>query len=94
MAQIKTICGDLGSELIALNIPDRFDILDGGPLNNTILDILGDLDIEVLDPTESLNPIQDYRALPDAHWNDAGHYKAGQLLRDYLKERTNQNHPR
>ena len=94
ITEIQTICSDLGSELIVLNIPDRFDILSGGPLNKTILNIFSNQGIRVLDPTEMLSPKEDYRALPDAHWNDKGHLKAAQLLRKYLKERESQNRPK
>ena len=90
LTDIQSLCTLFGSELLALNIPDRVDLMQGGSLNQTILGVLDELDIEVVDPTQILDPHRDYQALPDPHWNDQGHQKAGQLLIDYLQKSWNQ----
>ena len=45
-----------------------------------LIQILHDLEIPYLDPTEVLKAPADFAAHPDIHWNSAGHLKVGALL--------------
>jgi len=69
-----------GSEFLVLIIPFRPDLTPPKMRYETLIQILRDLEIAYLDPTDVLKAPEDFAPYPDVHWNSAGHQKVGALL--------------
>ncbi len=68
------------SELLVLLIPHRSDLAAPGSHYSTAMQLMAELAIPYIDPRSELEETVDYTALPDVHWNNAGHQKMGELL--------------
>ncbi|MCY4536634.1 MAG: hypothetical protein OXE52_00225 [Chloroflexi bacterium] len=68
------------SELLVLLVPHRSDLVSPGGHYSTAMQLMAELEIPYIDPRAELEETVDYTALPDVHWNNAGHQKMGQLL--------------
>jgi len=68
------------SELLVLLIPHRSDLAAPGSHYSTAMQLMAELEIPYIDPRSELEETVDYTALPDVHWNSAGHQKMGELL--------------
>ncbi|MCY4072650.1 MAG: SGNH/GDSL hydrolase family protein [Chloroflexi bacterium] len=74
-----TVSTQLG-ELLVLLIPHRSDLVSPGGHYSTAIQLMAELEIPYIDPRSELEKTVDYTALPDVHWNNAGHKKIGELL--------------
>lgn len=68
------------SEFLVLLIPHRSDLASPGSRYSAAIQLMTELKIPYVDPRAELEASVDYTALPDVHWNNAGHQKLGQLL--------------
>ncbi len=74
-----------GSEFLVLLIPRSEDIGSPTVWYQMALQLMQELNIAYLDPVSILDPVADYAVVPDTHWNNAGHQKAGALLSDCIE---------
>ncbi len=87
LLELNRAIASSGSELLIMLIPYTEDVVDVEGLRprfRIAQELMRELEIPYLNPISILHPVADY-ALPDNHWNNAGHQKIGQLLSDCIE---------
>ena len=82
LTQLRDAASELDSRLLVLLVPRTGDIGDPGEEYLSAIQLMQELEIPYLNPIDLLDPVADYAAPPDGHWNNAGHQKVGALLAD------------
>ena len=82
LTQLRDAASELGSTLLVLLVPRPLDINNPGEEYLSAIQLMQELEIPYLNPIDMLDPVADYAAPPDGHWNNAGHQKVGALLAD------------
>ena len=85
MSALQENAASVGSELLVLVIPFRPDLTPPAGRYETLIEILHDLEIAYLDPSDIILAPGDFAAHPDVHWNNSGHQKVGALLSQCIK---------
>ena len=85
LEELRDAVSAQNGELLVLLIPHRSDLASPGRHYSTALQLMAELKIPYIDPRSELEETVDYTALPDVHWNNAGHQKMGQLLSRCIK---------
>ncbi len=80
LEELRDTVSAQNGELLVLLIPHRSDLVSPGSHFSTALQLVTELEIPYIDPRSELDGTTDYTALPDVHWNNAGHQKIGGLL--------------
>ena len=86
LTQLRDSAAALDSRLLVLLVPRTGDIGDPGEEYLSAIQLMQELEIPYLNPIDMLDPVADYAAPPDGHWNNAGHQVVGALLAECMSQ--------
>ena len=84
LAELRDLARAQGSDLLALIVPYRDDMLSPSDEYRASLQLMQDVGIAYLDPIHVLVERTDYMEPPDDHWNNFGHQKVATFLNECI----------
>ena len=80
LSELRDATNKEGSSLLVVLISSFDSTAAHRKLHEVATEIFEDLSIPYLDPTDLLDPDNDFAPPPDGHWNNSGHQKVGAYL--------------